>query len=356
MIPIFKPYMPIDLGELNSILHSGSLAYGKWGRSFELELKRYLKVDHLMTTNSYNSAMLILLATLGLKAGDEVLASPMSCLASNQPFLNRNLKVKWCDIDPKTGTLNPDEVRQNITAKTKAIFHNHHCGIPGYIDEINEIAKSHGLFVVNDCIEAFGSEYKGNIIGNLGSDASIYSFQTVRLPNTIEGGAITFKDERLFQKASIIRDYGIDRSKFRDVLNEINPECDIEVEGFGGLLSDVNSYIGHQQMADIPVLLNKQRTIANAWKSYFNDIDKTVEILGDRIDIFPNYWVFSILTNNKSNLLNFFRNKGFYASGIHLNNNKYSAFGDLTELKGVNDFMRKHLALPCGWWIDKLEL
>ncbi|MGY0038974.1 aminotransferase class V-fold PLP-dependent enzyme [Pedobacter sp. NJ-S-72] len=161
-----------------------------------------MTVDHLLATNSFNSAMLVLLATLDLKAGDEVLASPMSCLASNQPFLNRGLKVKWVDIDPLTGTLDPDAVRKSITPKTRAIFHNHHCGIPGYIDEINQIGKENGLFVIDDCIEAFGSEYKGRIIGDTGSDVAIYSFQTVRLPNTIDGGGITFKDPELHIKAS----------------------------------------------------------------------------------------------------------------------------------------------------------
>jgi perosamine synthetase len=352
MIPIFKPYMPKSLSELNDILHSGALAYGKWGTAFEKQIAEFIGVDHVITTNSYNSAMLVLLSTLGLKSGDEVLASPMSCLASNQPFLTRGLKVKWIDVDPKTGTMDPEELLSNISGSSKAIFHNHHCGVPGYIDEINQIGKENGLFVVDDCIEAFGSKYKGNILGNTGADASIFSFQTIRLPNTIDGGALIFNNHTLLERAKKIRDYGIDRSTFRDQYNEINSNSDINIEGYGALMSEVNSYIGNQQMVDIPDLLAIQRSNAKFWQDYLQINHPKIQFLGNRDNISPNFWVFSILTENKSEMLNWFRNLGYYASGIHINNNRYTAFGHKTELKGINDFIKRHLALPCGWWVN----
>ena len=180
MIPLYKPYMPNDLPELNQILHSGALAFGKWGHKFEEKLCDYIGAPNIGVVNSFNSAILITLATLGIKTGHEVIASPMSCLASNQPLVSLGIKVVWADIDPETGTLSPDSVEKKITTKTKAIFHNHHCGYPGYIDEINAIGKKNGLYVIDDAIESFGSEYKGNKIGNTGADATVFSFQTVR--------------------------------------------------------------------------------------------------------------------------------------------------------------------------------
>ena len=99
-----------------------------------------------------------------------------------------------------TGTLDPESVKQKITSKTKVIFHNHFCGYPGYIDEINSVGQDYGIPVVDDAIEAFGSEYKGKKIGNTGTDVTIFSFQAVRLPTTIDGGAIIFKDKTLYEK------------------------------------------------------------------------------------------------------------------------------------------------------------
>lgn len=354
MVPIYKPYMPQNLEEINNILYSGTLAYGKWAKAFENDLKEYFQVQNLLAINSYNTAMLVLLSSLGLKHGDEVIASPMSCLASNQPFLNKGLKVVWADIDPLRGTLDPDSVRNKITKYTRAIFHNHYCGYPGYIDEINQLAKEFGIFTIDDCIEGFGSQYKQKRLGSLDSDASIFSFQTVRLPNTIDGGAIIFKDDNLYKKATLIRDYGIDRTKFRDQNNEISANCDISMEGYGALLSDVNGYIGHQQMADVPDLLKIQHLNALEWDKYFVKTNPHFHRIGSNKDIEPNYWVYGFLCKGKDKLeiLNYFRSKGFYASGVHLNNNLYSVFGKGTYLKGVSEFADRYLALPCGWWFN----
>ena len=352
MVPLFKPYMPTELPELDAILHSGALSYGKWGKLFEQKLGDYIGEPRITAVNSYNSAMLVALAVIGIKSGDEIIASPMSCLASNQPFATQGAKVVWADIDPSTGTLDPDSVRSKISSKTKAIFHNHYCGYVGYVDEINAIGKEKEIIVVDDAIEAFGSEYKGKQMGNLGTDITIFSFQTVRLPNTIDGGALAFKNDNLFKKANLVRDLGIDRSRFRDELGEISPNCDISIPGFGATLNEVSSYIGCLQMNDIKKLINIQEFNGDKWIKWFNKNYPEVKVLSLQNDIKPNFWIFGILAENKKDLIIDMRNKGFYASGIHLNNNGYSVFGKQSELKGVNEFYKNFLAIPCGWWVE----
>ncbi len=351
MIPLFKPYMPAELPELNAILHSGALAYGKWGKLFEQKLGEYIGENRIVIMNSYNSAMLVALAVIGVKPGDEIIASPMSCLASNQPFATQNLKVVWADIDPKTGTLCPESAKSKITSKTKAIFHNHYCGYLGYIDEINRIGKENGIVVVDDAIEAFGSEYKGKRIGNTGTDMTIFSFQTVRLPNTIEGGAIAFNNNDFYKKAQLIRDYGIDRSRFRDELGEISPNCDITLPGYGATLSDVNSYLGVLQMQKVEELIQIQKKNANKWEDLIPGKISNVEFLSSTSDKSPNYWVFGLLSADKIELIRQSRKEGFYASGVHLPNTYYSAFGTYESLPGVNEFYSKFVAIPCGWWV-----
>ena len=134
MIPLYKPYMPKELPELESILQSGVLNYSRWGREFETQLRSFIGNENVLTTNTYSNAIWIALATLGLKPGDEVLASPMACLVSNQPLVTYGLKVKWVDIDPLVGTLSPDAVEKAITPNTKVIYHNHFCGYVGYVE------------------------------------------------------------------------------------------------------------------------------------------------------------------------------------------------------------------------------
>lgn len=339
--------MPIDLPELWSILQSGNLAYGKWGREFEKKLREFVGVEYLMTTNSFSSAIQLVLTVLELQPRDEVIASPMSCLASNMPLVTYGLKVVWADIDSKTGTLSPESVKQKITKHTKLIFHNHFCGYMGYVDEINAIAKENGIYVIDDCVEAFGSKYKGHYAGNLGTDITLFSFQTVRLPNTIDGGAIIFRDKILHEKALLMRDYGIRRNIFRDQDGEISKECDIYMKGYGATMSDLNSYIGCMAMQDMVNLLEKQKNQAKKWDEYFGIERVTLE----REEMEPNYWVYGLVREDKLNFLRNMKSQGYYASGVHLPNSFYSVFGNQGSLPNVEMFNEKFVAIPCGWWM-----
>jgi dTDP-4-amino-4,6-dideoxygalactose transaminase len=343
--------MPEALPELDNILHSGSLAYGKWSRQFEQALRSFTSVDNLLVTNTFFSAIEVALSTLGLKAGDEVIASPMSCLQSTMPLLTYGLKVVWADVDPQTGTLDPQSVKEKLSPSIKLIYHNHHCGYPGYVDEICDLGKQLGIPVVDDCIEAFGASYKGRVAGNMGADIAIFSFQTVRLPNTIDGGAIAFRDEKLLKKALLIRDMGVDRAKFRDAEGEISPLCDITAAGYPATMSDVNGYIGCLQMDNLPSLLERQRANAAAWDSWIAENLPDAIPLNNRKDIEPNYWVYGILTDTKHEAMLRMRELGYYASGVHLSNDSYSVFGHQEHLLGAYEFNSKFLALPCGWWM-----
>lgn len=352
MIPIFKPYMPSEIvPELENILYSGQLAYGKYGKLFEAELVNFIGNNNILTINSYNQAMLLALSVLDLKFGDEIIASPVSCLASNQPFVIKGIKVIWADVDPSTGALCVDDIKKRITPKTKAIFHNHFCGYLGDVTAINKLAREYGLWIVDDCIEAFGSELNGKKIGNLGSDITVFSFQTVRLPNTVDGAALSFSNKELYEKALLMRDYGIDRKNFRILNGEINPNCDISLEGYGATLSEINSYIGLRQMEDLPNLLKKQRDNSFFWQKKIQDIPniKPINLISETL---PNYWVYGILCDNKEQAINDFRNQNWYVTGVHINNNIYSVFNNFEKLNGVNEFMKKFLALPCGWWVN----
>ena len=351
MIPIYKPYMPDNLMlELNNILYSGQLSYGKFGKQFETQLKNFIDCEYLLSVNSYNTAMLVILTTLGLNSGDEIIASPVSCLASNQPFVTKGLKVIWADINPLTGTLCPIDVESKITKNTKAIFHNHFCGYVGEIDRINALGKKYNIPIIDDGIEAFGSKYNGKRLGNIGTDVTVFSFQTVRLPNTIEGGAIVFKNKSMYNKAILIRDYGIDRSQFRTPDGEINPKCDIKLEGYGGLMSEVNSFIGTKQMLEIEELLNIQAKNALKWQ---NELQKNTNIKSLQINNItnPNFWIFGTLSNSSKETIAYFKSKGYQATGVHINNNIYSVFNNKIELEGVNKFKEQFVAIPSGWWL-----
>ena len=350
MIPLYKPYMP-ELPEMDNILHSGALAYGKWGRAFEKRLAEYLGVKNVLLTNTYGLAWQVLFRALGLEPGDEVITTPMSCLQSTMPMAQYGLKTVWADIDPKYGVLDPDSVKSKITAQTKVIINYHFCGYPGYVDDINVIGKEKDIIVIDDCIEAFGAKYKGKRLGNVGTPISIFNFQTVRLPNTIEGGAIVFEDEELYKKAIVIRDLGINRSIFRDANGEISRDCDIAIPSVNATPSDVNSYIGCCQMEHIDELLQTQAANAKQWENRLFDMPSLIDFIR-RDGTEPNYWVCGILSSNKETDMKMFKEQGYACSAVHLPNTYYSVFGKQEMPKGVGEFYNKFIALPSGWWME----
>lgn len=351
MISIYKPFMPENIKEgINEILYSGQLAYGKYGREFEKTLSQFIDNPDVLTTATYNQALLMVLSILDVKPGDEIIASPVSCLASNQPFAVKNLSIKWIDVDPETSAMDVSQLRSLITKDTKAIFNNLFCGYAGELDEVYKIGKEFGIPVIDDCIEAFGTEYKGKKTGNTGADMTVFSFQTVRLPNTIDGGAIAFNNKTFFEKAKLVRDYGIDRANFRLENGEINPNCDISVEGYGATMSEINSYIGLQQMAEIEVLFAKQKANAEKWNVFFENQTNAKPLQVSEY-VNPNFWVYGVLAEKKIDFIQQMKDSGFYATGVHINNNIYSVFRNNENLPGVNEFMKKYVAIPSGWWM-----
>lgn len=349
MIPLYKPYMP-ELPDINEILHSGQLAAGKYTKHFEQKLTEYFSEHNILATSTFNTAISVAITSYDFKYGDEVIVSPMACLASTQPYATAGLKIVWADIDPNTGTLDPGSVESKITTKTRGIIHNHFCGYPGYIDEINSIGKKYGVTVIDDGIECFGSLYKGKLIGNCGTDITVFSFNPVRLLTTVDGGAVIFNNERMYEKAILVRDCGIDRSIFRDSLGEINPDCDISLQGYSATLSNVNAYIGICQFSDFNERISKQRKNAKKWKNTLSEYGDYRAL--ESPDGEPNYWVFGLRAPNKRECIVKFRELGYYASGVHINNNIYSVFDKQDTLPGVKEFYESFVALPCGWWME----
>lgn len=346
--------MPDNMSDgVNEILNSGQLAYGVHTRQFEDKLRAFVGNPNLLTISG--NSVFFALKLIGIREGDEIIASPMACLATNLPVAYAGAKIVWADIDPLTASLDPEDVKRKITPKTKAIIHYHWSGYPGYIDEINAIAKEKGIVVIEDASESFGAEYKGGKLGNTNTDIVCYSFTPVRLPNAIDGGGLAFKDKALFDKACLMRDYGIDRSQFRDDLAEISDSCDISMAGDGCAMNNISGYVGSQQMDCIAELYAKQRQNASKWQKNLAE-NQDISFLKLRDEINPSFWSFTILSGKRDELLNDFRKKGYYASKMHLRNDLYSVFKSSAKyFSGINEFSNKQLNLPCGWWFDSIK-
>lgn len=172
----------------------------------EKELKEYLGVDRIsLFTNGHTALELCLQA---MKLSGEVITTPFTFASTTHAIVRNHLKPVFCDIDPKTYCIDTKKLENLITEKTTAIVPVHVYGHVCDVEEIERIAKKHGLKVIYDAAHTFGEKYKGHGIGSFG-DASMFSFHATKVYNSIEGGAICFNDEVLGKELYKLKDFGI---------------------------------------------------------------------------------------------------------------------------------------------------
>ena len=193
-IQLFKVFMSENAApEVAKVLNSGYIGQGEKVEQFESKLQDFFMKDYIVTLNSGTSGLHLALDLLkkssgkwpGLEDGDEVLATSLTCTASNFPILANNLNIKWVDVDPTTLNMDLDDLSRKISPKTKAIMLVHWGGYPNDLDRIKEIQnKCFELYgfkpaVIEDGAHSFGSKYKGKYIGNHGN-MTMYSLQAIK--------------------------------------------------------------------------------------------------------------------------------------------------------------------------------
>jgi len=184
-----------------SVLRSGNWYRGRGTKVSEFE-KKYAELmgtKRCLATASGTTALLVAMHVLGIDAGDEVIVSPYTFIATyNVLFLSKALPV-FADTDPETFQINPDKVEERINENTKAILPVHILGLPANMDKINAIAKKHNLLVIEDACQAWLAEWEGKKCGTL-SDLGCFSFQNSKHLPAGEGGAIVGDDEEIMDR------------------------------------------------------------------------------------------------------------------------------------------------------------
>jgi perosamine synthetase len=190
------------------------LRSGRWWRGqgehvseFEKQYAGMMGARRCLATASGTTALLVALHVTGVDAGDEVLVSPYTFIATyNVVFMSKALPV-FIDTDPETFLINPGKMEERITERTSAILPVHIYGLPVDMDKVNAIAKKHNLKVVEDACQAWLGEYKGKKLGTLG-DLGCFSFQNSKNLPTGEGGAVVGNDEELMDRCHSFHNCG----------------------------------------------------------------------------------------------------------------------------------------------------
>ncbi len=208
MIPIAKPIIADDeIDEVVKVLRSGFIAQGPKVAEFEEKFAEYIGVKHAVAVSSGTTALHLALLAAGIGPNDEVITTPFTFAATGNSVLHVGAKPVFIDIDNKTYNLNPENIENVITDKTKAVMPVHLYGQPAEMDSIKQIAEDHDLIVIEDAAQAHGAVYKGKKAGSLG-DMGCFSFYPTKNMTTSEGGIITTENEEMAEKARVLRSHG----------------------------------------------------------------------------------------------------------------------------------------------------
>lgn len=181
---------------------------GRYHQELEIKLKEYLGVAELSLMVNGHMALELAIQAFDFPEGSEVITTPFTFISTTHAIVRNHLKPIFCDVKVSDGTIDEEKIEDLITEKTVAVVPVHVYGNVCNIEEIQRIADNYGLKVIYDAAHAFGIQYDGKGIGNYG-DASIFSFHATKVYNTIEGGAVSFADYKMYQKLYNLKNFGI---------------------------------------------------------------------------------------------------------------------------------------------------
>lgn len=231
------------------------------------ELQDYLRVESLALVSNGTLALHLALKACELKG--EVITTPFTFAATTNVILWEGLTPVFADIDPATYNIDPEEVKKKITEKTSAILAVHVYGNPCYAEELQEIACRHDLKLIFDAAHAFGVEYKNQSVLSYG-DISTLSFHATKVFNTIEGGAIICKDEKLLEKFKLLRNHGI------------KSEEQVVIPGTNAKMDEFQAAMGLCNLENMDEKIQRRKTIYEYYTKELSEQVKLQRIIASR--------------------------------------------------------------------------
>ena len=339
------------IGPVRDVLLSGWVGQGAQVDGFERELAEWFGTSHVLTVNSGTSALHLALRLAGVGAGDEVISTPMTCIATNTPILALGGTVVWADIDPWTGNISADDVARKITPKTKVIMAVHWGGSPCDLSGLATVARAHALPIVEDAALAFGATYDGRRIGSI-SDYTCFSFQATKHVTTVDGGALTCASADALERGRRLRWYGADRTGTL----EWHWDQDIHEDGYKFHMNDVTAAIGREQLRHAAQTLARHRAHARAYDEALRDCAAIRPLRLEARGI-GSYWTYTVRVRAREAFMKHAADAGIGVSRVFKRNDRYPAFASsCTSLPGVDAFDAEQVSIPCGWWLSDDEV
>jgi len=278
-----QPFLPFALPEIGDeeiaevvdTLRSGWITTGPKAKRFEEDFIAFLGDPslHAIAVNSATAGLHLALEALGIGAGDEVITTTHTFTATAEVVRYLGADVVLVDIDPATLNIDPRATEAAITPRTKAIVPVHYAGLAADMGAILDIARRHGLKVVEDAAHALPTTCGGALVGTLTSDACVFSFYANKTITTGEGGMLVTRDVALAKRAKVMRLHGMSRDAFDRFTSSVASWAyEIVAPGFKYNLTDIAAALGLQQLKRIEGFQRRRELIAARYDEAFADL------------------------------------------------------------------------------------
>lgn len=271
-IPYFRPWITeADKKSVVNALGNRWLTNGPILQHFEEKIRRYVGAKRALGVSSATHGLHLILRSLGIGSQDEVLVPTLTFASSADVVTYCGAKPILIDIDPDSFNISTNQIKENITKKTKAIVVVHYGGQSCDMDEILSLSKKYNLKIVEDCAHALGSTYAKTKCGSFGH-AGCFSFYPTKIITTGEGGMITTNDPKLYEKMKRLRTHGMTTTP-HDRESVAKWEYDIKEIGYNYRLDEIRSSLGLSQFSRVDKINRKRISIAKKYNKALQQIE-----------------------------------------------------------------------------------
>lgn len=256
-------YDEAELARVGQALASRTAGDGPFGRKVERRLAVMWGAPHVLLTTSCTHALELALLALGIGGGDEVVCPSFTFVSTANAVLRAGARPVFADIEETTLGLDPADIENRLTSRTRALLPVHYAGMPANMDGLLAIAKRSGLRVIEDAAQAAGSRYRGRAVGTLG-DAGCFSFHETKNLSCGEGGALVLADPAVAARAEIIREKGTNRSAF--LRGEVD-KYTWAMEGSSYVLSDILAAVLDAQLDKVAEIQSRRASVAARYRA-----------------------------------------------------------------------------------------
>lgn len=297
------------------VLESRWLGMGPRTMEFEERVREFLGAGNVIAVNSGTSALHIALDSIGIGPGDEVIVPSLTFVASIQAIANLGAEPVFCDVERNTLNLNLDDLVAKITFRTRAIMPVHYGGVPCDMDKLLQIADEKKLRVIEDAAHAFGSKYKGRMVGSFG-DITCFSFDPIKNITCGEGGAVVTNNAEIAEIIRVKRMLGIDNDTWTRYEGRRNYMYEVRTNGYRYHMSDMNAAVGLVQLEKAGIFKARKQNIVARYDDFFKDIAELRLLDRGLPEVFPFFYVVRVLGGRRDELIADLNSKGIL-TGVH---------------------------------------